>query len=247
MDERNGVQDRRRESTRGSEATSTGNACSKCAVVRRMRITALLLAAGGFGWLLWTASEERVAHGAVVAVRNTTAPPWEKTAAPIDPVEHRAGDTTRGQSRGALAEGAIRTLRVPIDGADPETFRGSFDERRGARRHDAIDIAAPRGTAVLAVDDGVVAKLFTSAAGGLTVYQFDPTGTRCYYYAHLDAYADGLREGQTIRRGDLLGRVGTTGNAPANAPHLHFAVHRLGADRAWWKGTPIDPYPMFRD
>lgn len=112
------------------------------------------------------------------------------------------------------------------------------------RRHGAIDILAPRGTPVFAADDGVVKKLFTSHAGGLTIYQFDPDARWCYYYAHLDGYAAGLREGQQVHRGEVIGYVGTSGNAPRNTPHLHFAVVRLDPDRRWWGGTPTDPYPL---
>lgn len=97
-----------------------------------------------------------------------------------------------------------------------------------------------------AVDDGKLAKLFTSVPGGLTVYQFDPDGRLAYYYAHLDRYADGLREGMTLRRCDLLGYVGTSGNAPADSTHLHFAVFRLGPERQWWKGTAINPYAALK-
>jgi murein DD-endopeptidase MepM/ murein hydrolase activator NlpD len=91
-----------------------------------------------------------------------------------------------------------------------------------------------------------VAKLFTSKAGGLTIYQFDPSGTFSYYYAHLDGYADGLREGQIVHRGDVIGYVGSTGNASADAPHLHFAIFRLTSERQWWKGEPINPYPVLQ-
>jgi Membrane proteins related to metalloendopeptidases len=135
---------------------------------------------------------------------------------------------------------------MPVEGIDPSTIRDTFDEMRGGatRRHDALDILASRGTRVLATDDGSVKKLFTSVAGGLTVYQYDPDERYCYYYAHLDAYAMGLHEGQTLKRGDLIGYVGTTGNAPPDTPHLHFAVIRLDPDRRWWTGTAIDPYPL---
>ncbi len=139
-----------------------------------------------------------------------------------------------------------RPLTMPVEGIDPSTIHDSFDEMRGGdtRRHDALDILAPRGTNVVATDDGTVKKLFTSVAGGLTVYQYDPDQRYCYYYAHLDAYAMGLHEGQILKRGDLIGYVGTTGNAPKDTPHLHFAVIRLDPDRRWWTGTAIDPYPL---
>jgi murein DD-endopeptidase MepM/ murein hydrolase activator NlpD len=131
------------------------------------------------------------------------------------------------------------SLRIPVLGVARASLpSGDFEATRGdgAARHEAIDIAAPRGTPVVAVEDGTIAKLFLSEAGGRTVYQFDPSGRLVYYYAHLDAYAPDLAEGRPVVRGQPLGVVGTTGNAPDDAPHLHFAIHRLGEDRAWWKG-----------
>ncbi len=139
---------------------------------------------------------------------------------------------------------APRTLIVPVTGIARGALRDMFDETRGNRRHEAIDILAPTGTPVIAADDGVVKKLFTSKPGGLTVYQFDPDQRFCYYYAHLDRYAPGLHEGQLLRRGEILGYVGTTGNAPKDTPHLHFALIRLDKERRWWKGTYVNPYPL---
>jgi murein DD-endopeptidase MepM/ murein hydrolase activator NlpD len=118
------------------------------------------------------------------------------------------------------------------------------DARSENRVHDAIDIMAPRGTPVLAASDGTVAKLFISKLGGLTIYEFDPTSTWVYYYAHLDRYADGLAEGQPLRRGDVIGHVGSSGNASPDAPHLHFEVSRLGPEKHWWQATPVNPYPL---
>ena len=106
---------------------------------------------------------------------------------------------------------------------------------------------APKGTPVLAVDDGEIVKLFYSVRGGKTIYQFDRSGRYCYYYAHLDSYASGLAEKQQVTQGQVIGYVGSTGNADADAPHLHFAIFRLDArSKHWWKGTPIDPYPCWR-
>jgi murein DD-endopeptidase MepM/ murein hydrolase activator NlpD len=139
-----------------------------------------------------------------------------------------------------------KALLMPIDGVTRAALQPSFDQPRGTSRHEAIDILAPRHTPVRAVEDGVVAKLFTSVRGGITLYQFDPSGTYCYYYAHLDRYAEGLREQQPLRRGDLIGYVGTSGNAPAETPHLHFAIFRLKEPGRWWEGTPIDPYMVLR-
>ena len=139
---------------------------------------------------------------------------------------------------------APRALILPVAGVPASAIHDMFNDARGGRRHEAIDIMAPTGTPVIATDDGVVKKLFTSKPGGLTVYQFDPDQRFCYYYAHLDRYAPGLHEGQTLKRGQVLGYVGTTGNAPKNAPHLHFALIRLDKDRRWWKGTYVNPYPL---
>jgi murein DD-endopeptidase MepM/ murein hydrolase activator NlpD len=138
-----------------------------------------------------------------------------------------------------------RALLLPIQGLDLRTLHDSFSEGRNGRPHEAIDILAPRGTPVLAVDDGPVRKLFTSARGGLTVYQFDPEGLYCYYYAHLDRYAEGLSEGAALRKGARVGYVGTTGNAPPGTPHLHFTIFRLGPEKNWWEGIPVNPYPLW--
>jgi len=137
-----------------------------------------------------------------------------------------------------------RGLEMPVPGVDPKTIRDTFNEMRGTERHEATDILAPYGSPVVAVDDGVVRKLFYSVRGGNTVYQFDPTETYCYYYAHLDRYAEGLKEGQLIKRGAVIGYAGASGDALMSSPHLHFAIFKLGPDKRWWQGTPIDPYPI---
>lgn len=142
---------------------------------------------------------------------------------------------------------ALRPLLMPVAGIPPESLTDMFDHARGGRKHEAIDIMAARGTPVFAVDDGKLAKLFNSVPGGLTVYQFDPQGQLTYYYAHLDRYADGLKEGMPVRRGDLIGYVGSTGNANPSGPHLHFAVFRLGPEQQWWKGEPVNPYMALRN
>ncbi|HYK41122.1 MAG TPA: M23 family metallopeptidase [Thermoanaerobaculia bacterium] len=140
---------------------------------------------------------------------------------------------------------SLAPLLLPVRGIHAAALKDNFEEARdGARRHEAIDILAPRGTPVIAAVDGTVAKLFTSQAGGLTVYEFDPMKTFSYYYAHLDRYAPGLAEGQALKRGDPIGEVGTTGNAPKNTPHLHFAIFRLGPEKHWWQGEPVNPYPL---
>ena len=141
---------------------------------------------------------------------------------------------------------AARDLQFPVDGIRPDSVRDTFDDGRPGHRHEALDIMAPRGTPVRAVDDGRLVKLFDSKPGGLTVYQFDPASQLAYYYAHLDRYAEGLREGMQLRRGDLIGYVGTTGNAAPDAPHLHFAVFLLGPEKQWWKGEALNPHSALR-
>ncbi len=138
-----------------------------------------------------------------------------------------------------------RKLEVPVEGIDAEDLRDTFLAARGrTRAHRAIDIMAPRHAPVRAIDDGVIVKLETSAAGGTTLYQLDASGNFCFYYAHLEAYAPGLLEGQRVERGQTIGFVGSSGNA--SRPHLHFAIFRLPPDGRWWKGEPINPYAVFR-
>ena len=135
---------------------------------------------------------------------------------------------------------------MPVEGVQPEQLVRSFAQERGGRQHEAIDILAPRNTPVLAIEGGKVARLLFIKAGGITIYQFDPTEQYCYYYAHLERYADGLVEGQELRKGQVIGYVGTSGNAPKDTPHLHFAIFRLTEAKRWWEGTPIDPYDVLR-
>ena len=137
-----------------------------------------------------------------------------------------------------------RRLLVPVTGIAPERIADSFADARGSRRHHAVDIPAPRGTPVVAADSGWVLKLHTSTAGGLGIYATDPQRRFVYYYAHLDGYRVGLAEGESLARGDTIGYVGTTGNAPPTLPHLHFAIARMDRNGRWWLGTPIDPRPM---
>lgn len=173
--------------------------------------------------------EPAVPHEVIAPIATDTAP----TVVPPQPIPsmHDSVDTPR-------------PMIVPVAGIPRTAIRDMFNDVRGNRRHEAIDIMAPHGTPVIATDDGTVKKLFTSKPGGLTVYQFDPDQRFCYYYAHLDRYAPGLHEGQLLRRGEVLGYVGVTGNAPKDAPHLHFALIRLDLEKRWWKGTYVNPYPM---
>lgn len=140
-----------------------------------------------------------------------------------------------------------RVLSVPVIGKYPDDVGNTFRHgRSGGRQHNAADIMAPRGTLVLSADDGTIRRLSTNALGGITIYATDPDERFVYYYAHLDGYAPDLRVDRRVRRGEVLGYVGTTGNAPPNAPHLHFQIMRLLDRDRLWDGVPIDPKPFLQ-
>jgi peptidoglycan LD-endopeptidase LytH len=140
-----------------------------------------------------------------------------------------------------------KRLTIPVAGVKSEELLDTFSEMRGGtRKHEAIDILAPRGTPVLAATDGRVLRLYTSERGGLMIYSTDSTERFILMYAHLDGYAEGISDGTPVRRGQVIGYVGTTGNAPPNVPHLHFAIARSTNVKRWWEGTPIDPLPLLR-
>lgn len=137
-------------------------------------------------------------------------------------------------------------LAIPVVGVKPGDLLDTFDDARSAgRRHDAIDIMAAEGTPVIAAADGTIEKLyFSHGGGGITIYERSPDQKWMYYYAHLSAYAPGLHEGQQVKRGQVIARVGHTGDANASAPHLHFAINTMAPGERWWQGTPINPYPL---
>jgi peptidoglycan LD-endopeptidase LytH len=140
-----------------------------------------------------------------------------------------------------------RELGIPVSGVARGSLRDTYGEMRGGTRtHEALDIPAARGTPVLAATPGRVLKLFNSVPGGLMVYAADSTERFILMYGHLDAYQPGLAEGQPLRRGQQIGVVGTTGNAPPTVPHLHFAVARSANVKEWWQGSPVNPYPLLR-
>lgn len=137
-----------------------------------------------------------------------------------------------------------RSLLIPVQAVKPAQLTDTYTQARAnGALHDALDIMAPRGTPVLAVEGGRVVKLFLSKSGGITLYQFEPDSNDAYYYAHLDRYA----EGSLLKKGQLIAYVGSTGNASPNAPHLHFAIFRLEPERQWWRGTPLNPFLVWRD
>jgi len=192
--------------------------------------------------------------GLVVALKTERQPPPEGLAAERRPEvaaaePRRAAPSTSDVPRIGLEPAAdlrARRLEVPVKGLPRDALHDTFDEARSGRVHEAIDILAPRNTPVVAVEDGTIAKLFYSKAGGTTIYQFDPTVNYAYYYAHLERYADNVREGAPVRQGDVIGYVGTSGNAPPDTPHLHFAIFRLTEKKQWWQGAPINPYDVLR-
>ena len=165
-------------------------------------------------------------------------------SAPISPSSigvnaSNAEDVSRLRSRG---------LAVPVSTVSAAQLTNNYTQpRSGGATHEALDIMAPRGTPVLAVEDGRVTKLFLSKAGGVSLYQFDLAAEYVYYYAHLDRYAEGILEGDSVVKGQIIGYVGSTGNAAPDAPHLHFSVARLGPERQWWRGTPINPFLIWRN
>ena len=141
------------------------------------------------------------------------------------------------------AASSILEMTPPIRGLVLANLRDTFEEIHNGQRHEAIDIMEPKGTPVRAVVSGTIRKLFLSKPGGNTIYQFDETGVYCYYYAHLDGYAEGLHEGMPVKSGEVIGFVGSTGNADSRTPHLHFAISELGPEKLWWQGKAVDPYP----
>ena len=167
----------------------------------------------------------------------------EPAAAPA-PVEASA---TPGSSSTVSPEAllAAKGLIIPVRGVDASRVRDSYTASRGGRTHDAVDIMAARGTPVIAADSGTIIKLRQNEAGGITIYQLDHAEHFIYYYAHLDRYQEGLAEGMVIRQGDVLGFVGTTGNAPPDTPHLHFQVMLYRGHGQYWGGDPINPHPYF--
>ena len=171
---------------------------------------------------------------------------------PVAEADHAAADgpaTVPGSDGIAILtelELLAAELMIPVKGVTAADLRDNFFERRGARQHEALDILAPRDTPVISAVAGRVLQISTSDAGGRMVFTTDSTGRFLFLYAHLEDYADDLEEGMSLRRGQLLGYVGTSGNAPSNTPHLHFAIKRAGDSARWSRGTAIDPRPLLQ-
>ena len=182
----------------------------------------------GLLWKYGSLQPVRAAAAAAAVPATSISPPAPPPVAQPEPV----------------LQSEVPDLLVPIQGVKTSNILDTFHEGRDGRQHEAVDIMAARGTPVLAVADGTIEKLFNSQRGGITIYEFDPSRTWCYYYAHLDRYAAGITQGMTVHKGQTIAYVGSTGDASAEAPHLHFAIFRLGPDKRWWQGTAIDPYPI---
>jgi murein DD-endopeptidase MepM/ murein hydrolase activator NlpD len=189
-------------------------------------LLAFLAIAGGF-WLL-------VDHRPGVPAASIAAPAPVPAAAPAAPAPV------------ASAQVGPAGLIIPVAGVAAGQLTDTWGDARGdgTRVHGALDIMAPRGTPVLAAQDGTVEKLFDSKLGGHTVYVRSTDGAVVTYYAHLDTYATGLAEGAKVSRGQQIATVGSTGDASEDAPHLHFEVHLMKPGEKWHQGTGVNPYPL---
>lgn len=153
-------------------------------------------------------------------------------------------EISESQRQALVAELRQKNLVMPVAGVKPEDLKGSFSQKRGERTHNAADVMAPRNTPVLAVDDGILARLFTSKAGGLTIYQTDLKGRFVYYYAHLESYAPNLIRGQRLKKGQVIGYVGSSGNANPEAPHVHLTIWHTTPDKIF-SGSALDPFEVY--
>ena len=183
-----------------------------------------------------------------VAAKRTAATPIKRPAAKRAAVKRVAVKRVAAKRVAATPAPAIPPdapqIGYPLAEVKPNELHSEFNDHRRGHRHHAIDLMRPRGTPVMAVTDGQIRKLYRSKTGGISVYLFDASEEYCFFYAHLDHYAEGLHEGQEVHKGDVIAYVGHTGNAPRNAPHLHFAVSLTGAQRKWSGGVALDPYSM---
>ena len=212
-------------------------AVSKLSLIGNTLVLAIVV---GGGWLVWDN-----------ASKSADQPP-----AAVGAFSDAAERVGYNPARNAPRAGSVRTgvltispagLALPVDGIKSSELTDTYTQSRsgGARVHNAIDIMAPRGRPVISATPGTVEKLFYSkGGGGITAYVRSPDRQWLYYYAHLDAYAPGLKEGEQVTRGTPIGTVGFTGNANPSGPHLHFAIYRMGPSQKWYQGQPINPYPL---
>ena len=231
-------------------------ACSACVVVKDEDV----VADSSTGVIVVNMDSARAAAKTAAASAHAANAPIPATApvvGPIDdsaragaiayaePVSPAAGDSGAPQPTPAELDWLAASLIVPVQGVKSSDLHDSFTEARGGgtRSHEALDIPAPRGTPVLSAANGTLRRLFTSRDGGLMVYASDASDRFILMYAHLDRYAEGVHDDMPLRQGQVIGYVGTTGNAPPNLPHLHFALAR-GDGAHWWKGVAINPYPL---
>jgi peptidoglycan LD-endopeptidase LytH len=164
----------------------------------------------------------------------------------VGPAPVHAGPRDAAVTDEDLTELWSRQIMIPVEGVTRYRLRDNFTAgRANGRIHGALDIVAPRSTPVMAAADHVIGRLFEGPVGGIVIYAYDEEQRFVYYYAHLERYRRGLAVGDRVAKGSVIGYVGTTGNAPKNAPHLHFQVMKRGRGRAWWDGPPINPYSFF--
>lgn len=210
----------------------------------------LLFAALASSWILMRRSDQRKEGSREAKRVLRQAPPSGGSSPGAVSSESGVGDQGRqasdpGDSSASPRDAPAARLLVPVKGVRRDDLFDTWgDSRSQGRTHQGIDIAAPRGTPVLAATAGTIAKRFESVRGGITLYQFGEKGEWSYYYAHLEGYAAGLEEGDAVSAGQLLGYVGTSGNAPDSHPHLHFEVIRVKKTGQWWGGEPINPFPV---
>jgi murein DD-endopeptidase MepM/ murein hydrolase activator NlpD len=212
---------------------------------QRQRIKTLLLALAFFatfgiflGWL-----SQRQGYRNVLTLSPSPPSAFVSPSSEASPAATPSPDNTNAQSSPTPTAGLI----IPVAGVRSDQLLDTFSAARGdGRVHDAIDIAAPKGTPVLAVAGGKILKLLQSKAGGITIYQLSDDEKFIYYYAHLDSYADGLHEGRIVTQGETIAYVGDTGNAGAGNYHLHFSIAITSDPKRWWEGVNINPYPLLR-
>ena len=224
--------------------------------MRTLLVAIVTAIATSMGWLV------AIKSGMIGPAPVSVEPSGTQAATPPDDTPRPATEYSRSEStldrgdtlrldptlrRARSVEIGPRGMAVPVAGITPQALVDTFTQARagGARRHDAIDIMAPTGTPVVAAAPGIVEKIyFSEGGGGKTVYVRSADKRWIYYYAHLDNYASNLKEGDRMALGQQLGTVGVTGNAAPDAPHLHFAIHRMEPEEGWWEGRPVNPYPL---